>query len=403
MHDAPLPPKRVQRRCLTVLDAPSLAPLDSTSPSRPYRAAASSQQPVASSQRRRHSRYQWQASKEPGPRQTDHAMSPMVDARRSWTARGTLEERYVLLRPCPPLTPHCLQLIGPGLLDRSIVLYRAVAVCPRSFTAVPVAAGLCKGLPARACVSIFFSPHRLPPRQSARGLSAALPLPPSSSPCFPSHPFVYRTASKACSTDKARHFSCKQGPSSSLATLYCLFPIRPLRLATLTRAYHQTSADSPPATKSFNLPAAVLPTQRLYFTPLASDPTRSTALCLRMAPEEGWSTLHKPAVVASVRFTCMSVLDIPLSVSLLVTSHYSRQSICQCQRVLNVVSVKQPPPTEPLPKYIQGQDNPPPPQRMAVAGPEARGVRSQAPAPVATDRTWALECLLHRKGWESPR
>lgn len=34
--------------------------------------------------------------------------------------------------PSSPLTPHCLQSIGPGLLDRSIALYRAVAVCPGS-------------------------------------------------------------------------------------------------------------------------------------------------------------------------------------------------------------------------------------------------------------------------------
>ncbi|POS76548.1 hypothetical protein DHEL01_v205051 [Diaporthe helianthi] len=98
MHDAPLPPKPAQRRCLIALDGPSL---DSTGLDSPTR----------------------------------------------------------LEQPAPPssfLTPHCLQSIGPGQLDRSIVLYRAVAVCPRSVTAVPVAAGLCKGLPARACVSVSF-------------------------------------------------------------------------------------------------------------------------------------------------------------------------------------------------------------------------------------------------------
>lgn len=130
--------------------------------------------------------------------------------------------------PSSPLTPHCLQSIGPGLLDRSIALYRAVAVCPSSNHRGPSSCRPMQGSASSrpfSLRSIFFSPHRLPPRQSGTawpGLSAGLLLGPSSSvPMSPSSlllPSVYGLAPTGCGTDIARFFWRKQGSSSFLAT-----------------------------------------------------------------------------------------------------------------------------------------------------------------------------------------
>lgn len=94
-------------------------------------------------------------------------------------------------RPSSPLTPHCLQSIGPGLLDRSIALYRAVAVCalaqsPRS-QQLQAHARVCQ---LATVFSDFFSPHRLPPRQSATAwpVCRSLLLGPSSVVPIPSPP-----------------------------------------------------------------------------------------------------------------------------------------------------------------------------------------------------------------------
>lgn len=116
----------------------------------------------------------------------------MVSGRRPRSANGL--ERYASLTfpflsapPSSPLTPHCLQSIGPGLLDRSIALYRAVAVCPSSNHRGPSSCRPMQGSASSrpfSLRSIFFSPHRLPPRQSGTawpGLSAGLLLGPSSS------------------------------------------------------------------------------------------------------------------------------------------------------------------------------------------------------------------------------
>lgn len=97
---------------------------------------------------------------------------------RRWSMVG-LERRAshtfpFLLGHSSPLTPHCLQSIGPGLLDRSIALYRAAAVCPCPNHRGPSSCRPMQGsASSRPVSSVFFSPHRLPPRQSG---TACLPL-----------------------------------------------------------------------------------------------------------------------------------------------------------------------------------------------------------------------------------
>lgn len=163
MHDAPLPPKRVQRRCLTVLDA-SMAGLDGS-------------WPAPKNERKKN-----------GPRYVflvavARLVSPPSDA--------TL------------LTINRTRTAGPF----DCVLPRTSRVCPPSITAVPAPAGLCKGLPARACVSIFFSPHRLPPPQSALALSAALLSSPPSSPP-PPPPSSTERRPRAVEATQTKHDPC---------------------------------------------------------------------------------------------------------------------------------------------------------------------------------------------------
>lgn len=108
------------------------------------------------------------------------------------------------------------------------------------------------------------------------GLSAALLLGPSSSPHLSpssSPSSTERRPRPVVPTKYDPSSPSKQGPSSFLATL-TVSPLRPLRLAAATRAYHQTSADSPPATRACNLPAAVCSPKVLAFSllPLWSNP-----------------------------------------------------------------------------------------------------------------------------------
>lgn len=93
-------------------------------------------------------------------------------------------------RPSSPLTPHCSQSIGPGLLDRSIALYRAVAVCPRSNHRGPSSCRHMQGSASSPPSSLFsFRLTDFLHGSLARpGLSAALllgphPLSPSPSVC----------------------------------------------------------------------------------------------------------------------------------------------------------------------------------------------------------------------------
>lgn len=100
--------------------------------------------------------------------------------------------------------------------------------------------------------SVFFSPHRLPPRQSG---TACLPLShwvPRLVPVSPSSPLPL------CLPTGVRglwHYVQTQHDSSLTSKALprfwrpLLWPLRPLRLAATTRLHHQTSADSPPATR----------------------------------------------------------------------------------------------------------------------------------------------------------
>lgn len=259
-----------------------------------------------------------------------------ANGRCQWSAKPTRAIRLPHLPlpapPSSPLTPHCVQSIGPGLLDRSIALYRAVAVCPCSITAVPAAAGPCKGLPARARLSILFSPHRLPPRQSG---TACLPRPllvpgPSCPPTLPLHLSCLPTGVHVrwYRHGVVRLFSRKQGSSSSLATPTVPLPPRDwlpqsgpiIKQALILLRHH--ACNLPAAVRSSKFPLALLP-------PDSRDPIHSTVPCLR---EERSS--HRPTVVANTRFTCMNACmytasNCDISISLSVTSRSTRSSIWQ--------------------------------------------------------------------------
>lgn len=149
---------------------------------------------------------------------------------RRWSMVG-LERRAshtfpFLLGHSSPLTPHCLQSIGPGLLDRSIALYRAAAVCP-----CPNHRGPSSCRPMQGSASSRPSPlfsfrltdflHGSLARPAC--LPAALPLGPSSCarlPLLSSPPLSAdrRPWAVALCADIARLFPHKQGSSSFLAT-----------------------------------------------------------------------------------------------------------------------------------------------------------------------------------------
>lgn len=145
----------------------------------------------------------------------------------------------------------------------------------------------------------------------------------------------------------------------------------------MTRAHHQTSADSPPATGLVicQPPSAHPRSSYLSYLP-KSGPIHSTVQCLR----EG-RAFHKLAVIASTRFTCMNALGTytASSYDVSVSPFQSHHSLCEAsgkfQQVLHVLCSKQPPGARGKIQEAKGQR------------PKARGVRSQAPAPVEIDRT----------------
>lgn len=102
-----------------------------------------------------------------------------VSGRVNGPSMGQTDKPHLpFLLGSPPLTPHCLhtQSIGPGLLDRSIALYRAVAVCH-----VQSPASQQLQAHARVCqlAPFLFSPHRLPPHGSLARLACLEPVCPS--------------------------------------------------------------------------------------------------------------------------------------------------------------------------------------------------------------------------------
>lgn len=120
-----------------------------------------------------------------------------------------------------------------------------------------------------------------------------------------------------------------------------------MRLAAITRAHHQTSADSPPATRLVicQPPSAHPRSSYLSYLP-ESGRIHSTVQCLR----EG-RAFHKLAVIANTRFTCMNALgrytasNYDVSVSLFQSHHLlSLRSIWQIPTgAPHVLCSKQPP------------------------------------------------------------